>query len=78
MIGATLPVVGVVVDVEVVPVVPAVVVVVVDVVVAGTEVPLTVSFADAATPLQVIVKIVDASGATDCDQSADLLPDQAE
>ena len=78
MIGATFPVVDVVVDVEVVPVVPVVVVVVVDVVVVETDVPLTVSVVDAAAPLQVIVKTVETSGATDCDQSADLLPDQAE
>lgn len=77
MTGATFPVAVVVVDV-VVEVDVVLVEVLVEPVVVGVEVPLTVSVADEATPLQVIVKTVEDSGATDCDQSAALLPDQAE
>ena len=54
-----------------------VVVVVVDAEVADVLEPLTVRVAEAATPLQLIVNTVETPGATDCDQSADLLPDQA-
>ena len=61
-------------------VVPAVEVVVVDVVVVvgGGAEPFTVSAAEDEMPLQLIVKTVDTLGATDCDQSDDLLPDHAE